>query len=501
MRSIENNKDKKKKVLKVVGLVGLFLLVFGLSYALFRITLTGRKKTRISTASFNLELLDKNNNDIKKTDNNEYEYEINLENAVPEEDESGLAKEGFVFKLRNSGSIAAKYTIYLDDVELEQGEERILDKYVKYSLTKNETVGTPALLSSLTERALDTGIINNGVTNEYELKIWIDEEAGIEASNKVFNTVLKVKGEQYISKMKIKSGTFADTLVKQGIVDSITQVSGNGFDSSKETDGLYDYTDSEGTETYVYRGINPNNYVTFAGSTWRVLRIQEDGTVKLIKEDALNFESDKVAGDTGSYKIVKYNNSESSDEDSKYEGSNVKAYVEEWYSSKMSSYDNKIVTNSYCSDRTEDHNSVFYKMMGSQYQKLYGVLNRIFIPGWDGQSELSEELMAAMAFIPSVSCRNEDKVNTKVALIDADEFVLVGGSFNSADHYLKKDYFSNTMSPAGYEEGNILIYFTNAGAVAPAELFGAAVHPVITLKATTTISAGNGTSAKPYVID
>ena len=53
---MENN--KKKKVIKVLGLVGLFLLVFGLSYALFRITLTGRKKTRITTATFNLELLD-----------------------------------------------------------------------------------------------------------------------------------------------------------------------------------------------------------------------------------------------------------------------------------------------------------------------------------------------------------------------------------------------------------------------------------------------------------
>ena len=58
MRSIENNKDKKKKVLKVLGLVGLFVLVFGLSYALFRVTLTGKKKTRISTADFDVDLVE-----------------------------------------------------------------------------------------------------------------------------------------------------------------------------------------------------------------------------------------------------------------------------------------------------------------------------------------------------------------------------------------------------------------------------------------------------------
>ena len=493
--------DKKKKVIKVLGIVGLFLLVFGLSYALFRITLTGKKKTKITTATFNLELLDKDGNSIEKNSNNEYEYEINLDKAVPETDEDGMSRDGFVFKLKNSGNIAAKYTIYLDDVELAEGETRIGDQYVKYSLTKNDSEGAPTLLNTLTERKLDTGIISNGATNEYELKVWIDNNAGIEASNKVFNTVLRVEGEQFINKTPFEVGTMAFELYNNSAKLKLGSNVPNEFNSETETDGLYEYTDKEGTSTYVYRGINPNNYVTFAGSTWRVLRIQEDGTVKLIKEDALNFASDKVAEDRGTYKDVRYNNSNSSDEDSKYVGSNVKAYVEEWYESEMSSYDNKIVTNTYCSDRTEDHNSAFYQMMSSQMSTMYGIYNRLNFGDWDGQGEPTGEQIAAMTFNPRISCRNEDKVNAKVALITADEYVLAGGVAGKVSNYLVKDYYYWTMSPAGFSDNSGAFNVDDNGNISGNNVSDYnAVRPVVTLKANITISSGNGTSNNPYVI-
>lgn len=42
-------------------------------------------------------------------------------------------------------------------------------------------------------------------------------------------------------------------------------------------DGLYDYNSE-----LIYRGENVNNYIEFAGSTWRILRINADGTIRLI---------------------------------------------------------------------------------------------------------------------------------------------------------------------------------------------------------------------------
>jgi len=62
MEGKKNN--KKKQIIKIAGLIGLFLLVFGLSFALFTVTLNGTKKNRITTGTLSLELLDKNGNPI-----------------------------------------------------------------------------------------------------------------------------------------------------------------------------------------------------------------------------------------------------------------------------------------------------------------------------------------------------------------------------------------------------------------------------------------------------
>ena len=63
------NQNKKNKVLKALGLVGVFLMVFGLSYALFQVTLNGTKKVKIKTGKLELQLLDASNNPI-------YSYQV-----------------------------------------------------------------------------------------------------------------------------------------------------------------------------------------------------------------------------------------------------------------------------------------------------------------------------------------------------------------------------------------------------------------------------------------
>ena len=50
-------------------------------------------------------------------------------------------------------------------------------------------------------------------------------------------------------------------------------------------DGLY--TDEYEAGRYIYRGQNPNNYITFNGETWRIIAKEQDGTYKIIKEELL----------------------------------------------------------------------------------------------------------------------------------------------------------------------------------------------------------------------
>jgi len=61
-----------------------------------------------------------------------------------------------------------------------------------------------------------------------------------------------------------------------------------------EEDGLY--VDEYETGRYVYKGANPNNYITFNNETWRIISAETDGTLKIMKKDSIG---NKVWDTTG----------------------------------------------------------------------------------------------------------------------------------------------------------------------------------------------------------
>ena len=503
-----DKKDKRKKILKVSGLVGLFLLVFGLSYALFTVTLNGTKKVKVKTGKLELQLLDENNQDI--TNPNNAGYVINLENQVPVDDETGLGTGAFEFKLKNNGSIDARYTIYLDDVALEVGEDRLLDSAVRYSLTKNGSADSAADLTTIganPNRKLDEGVIKKDVTNTYTLKIWIDEEAGNEAMDKVFSTVLRVEGEQYVKTGEFDDGTAAAVLYEEGVKQEYNATEGlpNGLDSENEESGLIKYTDENGVNTYMYRGINVNNYVSFAGDTWRVLRIQEDGTIKLIRNQALDYVNtefdygytETVNGVT--YDYVPFYKQIDGPQYNVYTGSNIEGYLSAWYQSALSSYDDKIVTNKYCSDRYESaEDSDIKTTFFSNYDNMYGVFDRGVITGGD-------DIYSYIRWSPSLSCTSGDEITAKIGLITADEYIIAGGgALGNISNYLNKGYTYWTMSPMGYDSSAPFalsyVVYQNGSLTGNSVLTGGAL-PVITLKADTIFAGGNGEESTPYIIN
>ena len=241
--------SKKKKILKISGLIGLFLIVFGLSYALFTVTLNGTKKVKIKTGKLELQLLDSNNNPIYITDqNNTTSYEINLDNQVPVSDEVGLDSTAFEFKLKNTGNIKASYTIYLDDVALESGESRIDDEYIRYSLTKNGSEENPQSLSS---RELDKGTIEaDNTTNEYTLKIWIAEDATNDAMDKVFNATLRVEGSQYVAPESPYGTKIAETQLTETITATYYQPEGTGYNNENKVKRMSNVRKIDNETTY-----------------------------------------------------------------------------------------------------------------------------------------------------------------------------------------------------------------------------------------------------------
>ena len=147
---MDDRKKKQNQIIKITALLGLFLLVFGVSYALFSVVLEGTKKNKITTGNLSLELLNESGNTIEGD-------VIGLENAVPVLNEEGMQNTPYTFTIRNNGTLDTEFSIKLEDVDLETGEERLADKNVKTHLvitnenttTKIKTTTIPIVLTTI----------------------------------------------------------------------------------------------------------------------------------------------------------------------------------------------------------------------------------------------------------------------------------------------------------------------------------------------------------------
>ena len=238
-------KDNKKIILISISII--VLLLIGIAFAYLVTTLYGEKEYIVRAGSLGLELEENN--------------ELTLEKLIPIEDSEGMALEGFNFSLVNNGNIETDYTIYLDDIPLDEGETRMPDSAIRYSLTRNDEVLSTKNLTSMganPNRRVDFGSIGVGETINYTLRIWIDYDATTEeASGKTFKGKLRVVASQ-------SSGEVASEVLLANI----------------PKENQYD----DGVDTFI-TGEDPNNYIWYSGKLWRAVSINnEEKTVKLVTQ-------------------------------------------------------------------------------------------------------------------------------------------------------------------------------------------------------------------------
>ncbi len=257
-------KNNKKIIIIAVAIIVLLLL--GIAFAYLVTTLNGEKEYLVRAGSLGLRLEEGN--------------ELTLEKQIPLTDEDGMSLDGFNFSLVNEGNIETDYTIYLDDIPLSEGETRMPDSSIRYSLTRNDVVGDADNLSNMgvnPDRVVDTGSIKVDETINYTLRIWIDYDATTEeASGKVFKGKLRVVATQH------QAGA-GETIIKN-------LTSGDTYD--------------DGTDTFI-TGTNPNNYVWYSGKLWRAVSVNnEEKTTKLVTQwniSTTNYNPSNQTNFEGSY--------------------------------------------------------------------------------------------------------------------------------------------------------------------------------------------------------
>lgn len=474
----QEKKNKKSMVGKILAIFLGFVLVLGTSYAVFRTTVRGEKVNKIETGDFNVIITEESANGVT------------LSNALPIRDSEGLQTVAYTFKVKNTGTISAKYTLTLET----SNASTLPNNVIKYNLVENGTNVTidPMTLSNKTEEEgnvlykIDTDTITPNETKSYSLQLWIDYNATIEeASNKTFQAKVRVDAEQFTGVNPYKEGTAAYQVLNENkVVENYTSKAMSPFDSNKEKSGMYSYTDLNKGKTYYYRGNVENNYVSFGGKTWRIVRLLEDGSLRLILEEGI---------DSNTY--YKYNEVYKSKENVAYKGSTIETTVNNWYKTNLASYDKYITTSTYCNDKRENTENALTKFIVSDYgyTNVFGIYAR----GTNNPITLT----------PDLSCETSDKVISKVALLTADEYALAGGGWESniSNYLVKSDYNWWTMSPAlsndNDENNAYAVKVTLEGMLGWGIVdVGTVVRPVISLNSNIAITSGSGSKSNPYII-
>ena len=178
-------KEKRRNIMLIVLIVLLVLVIVALSYAAFRFAKPGQRDNVITLGTLELTLIEGNT--------------INLVDTYPLTDSDGLALDGYDFTLQNTGTASVDYVIYLDNVEIESPDVKLDEMYLKYSLDKNDSVGTAEYLETLGEdssRILDQGTLASDETNSYVLRIWPTIEVDGDFGGQVWKGKLRITGEQ-----------------------------------------------------------------------------------------------------------------------------------------------------------------------------------------------------------------------------------------------------------------------------------------------------------------
>ena len=348
-------KDKIKNILTIGVTLVLLITVIGISYAAFNYSGAGQKLNTITTGAISMNYIESSN-------------VISMSNALPTTDATGKKRlnTGEYFDFTVKSSIKGNTDINYEIAAKEESGNTFSGENIKFYLTKVNSDGTeeeampPKIYSEDTTSNVYTGrpadmmslfvgnLNKQGDTEiKYRLRLWVDESYNPQNDNGglIYKVKVNVYGQTSDTVAKVEDtyckdngfNTLSDCMLVMNNHESSvdiakTNIKSKGtpdFSKTATTDeGLFMEEDDEG-ESYYYRGAVKNNYVSFAGNIWRIIRRNGDSSIRMIY-------SGKSTSDTGEAVTIG-----KSQFNSKYWDS---AYVGYKYNEKFSLHENNGTT-------------------------------------------------------------------------------------------------------------------------------------------------------------
>ena len=427
-------KNIKKSYFIIFGLIVLAVVCFSTSYAIFSNTKEEHGKLNIVAGNLNYKI------ESSELDSDSVTVPANTSKEIR-------------IKLTSLNEVSSKYELYYI---LDKTNDKVSVGYSKD--TKDSVLGTV----EANKNKIITIVIRND--SDTSSKITFKVLGGLLNNNLALKDGNSLNQEVSIYRVLSKAILEDNKLITA--TPTLTTSSNNTSDES----GLYSSTATNtGNPTYYFRGNVENNYVSFAGFTWRIVRINEDGTVRLIMQDGIN---DMAYYEFDLSTSIYYTNN-----------SNAKKQIDTWYQTNIGNKSdltkNIVSGNYYCEEAKTKLDSSWTS--GNATMNVY------------------------TNYIPDFKCRtdgnNKGIVNGNIGLITYDEVIYAGayrGLVNN-DCYLINGKHFWTMSPGGYSSS-----LSNAWLVGPTGSVGSnhiyhqlCLRPVINLK-TDVVVSGNGKSSSPY---
>ena len=453
------------------------------------------------------------------------------------------------FTITNKSTTSFSYRISLNITSI---ANELKNKTLKYKLVSNNTImaeGDFSNIESNSKNTLYEGELSKGNIS-YIFYLYIDgnEENDLNMINKSLVGTITVEERKPALDTLNYLNSLNSTITLANDTPDFTTVSGNNgvkyVNGSQNATGLGDGTkgiyaaeDDLGT-SYYFRGAVDNNYVKFANFYWRIIRINGDGSIRMIYagtsahangESETNSYISKTAYNssyndntfvgymTGSTGATTYANTHSNTNNS-----TIKGVIDTWYKTNIEDkgYSSYVADAIYCNDRSIANdsatNSMLTKVSSSWTNTGLGYGTNLTAYGGFKRNWVDR--------MPSLKCPNNNDKFTKsstlgngkltypVALITSDEIAYAGGfayNYNTSSYIANTEFYLHTpsyyywtLTPWAFEGGysgvgycyteglldNGYVNFTNCAA-----------RPAVSLSSDA-ISGGKGTISNPFTV-
>ena len=433
-------KNIKKSYFIIFGLIVLAVVCFSTSYAIFSNTKEEHGKLNIVAGNLNYKI------ESSELDSDSITIPVNTSKEIR-------------IKLTSLNEVSSKYELYY---MLDKTNDKVSVGYSKD--TKDSVLGTVEGSSS---KMISIVVRNDSDTSS---KVTFKVLGGL------LNNNLALKDGNSLNQEVEPYRVLSKAILEDNKLITATPTLTTSSNNTNDASGLYSSTATNtGEPTYYFRGNVTNNYVKFAGFTWRIVRINEDGTVRLIMQDGINNNTNyQFNSNYNNYTYMYYTNS------------NAKTTLENWYQTNIGSK----------ADLAKNVASGNYYCEQAKQKRA------------DSYTSGSATMTTYNKYTPDFKCESDGNgkgiVNASVGLLNYDEVAYAGGYpySNNNSYYLYNsaiDWW--TMSPASFSGSYSCVwYISTSGSNYDHHIYDTYhLRAVLNLTANTQI-IGNGTSSNPYKI-